>query len=60
MVDPGRAARPAGRRAGGRTRLPYFFMLLCAYYLLRPVRDAMAISAGLENLRWLYTGTFVR
>jgi ATP:ADP antiporter, AAA family len=37
----------------------YFFLLLCAYYLLRPVRDAMAITAGLENLRWLYTGTLV-
>jgi ATP:ADP antiporter, AAA family len=37
----------------------YFFMLLCAYYLLRPLRDAMAIGAGLENLPWLYTGTFV-
>ena len=37
----------------------YFFMLMCAYYLLRPLRDAMAISAGLKNLPWLYTGTFV-
>jgi AAA family ATP:ADP antiporter len=37
----------------------YFFMLLCAYYLLRPLRDAMAIGAGLENLRWLYSATFV-
>jgi AAA family ATP:ADP antiporter len=34
-------------------------MLMCAYYLLRPLRDAMAISAGLENLPWLYTGTFL-
>jgi hypothetical protein len=32
---------------------------MCAYYLLRPLRDAMAISAGLKNLPWLYTGTFV-
>ena len=37
----------------------FFFMLMCAYYLLRPLRDAMAIGAGLENLPWLYTGTFV-
>jgi AAA family ATP:ADP antiporter len=37
----------------------YFFMLLCAYYLLRPLRDAMAISAGVENQRWLYMGTFI-
>jgi AAA family ATP:ADP antiporter len=36
----------------------YFFMLMCGYYLLRPLRDAMAIGAGLENLPWLFTGTF--
>jgi len=50
-------ARPGEEKAVGFAFL-YFFMLLCAYYLLRPVRDAMAIGAGLENLRWLYTGTF--
>jgi AAA family ATP:ADP antiporter len=50
-------ARPGEESAVGLA-FAYFFMLLCAYYLLRPVRDAMAISAGLENLRWLYTGTF--
>ena len=51
-------AKPGEESAVGLA-FAYFFMLLCAYYLLRPVRDAMAISAGLENLRWLYTGTFV-
>jgi AAA family ATP:ADP antiporter len=51
-------AKPGEEPAVGLA-FAYFFMLLCAYYLLRPVRDAMAISAGLENLRWLYTGTFV-
>ena len=51
-------AKPGEERAVGLA-FAYFFMLLCAYYLLRPLRDAMAISAGLENLRWLYTGTFV-
>jgi len=50
-------AKPGEESAVGLA-FAYFFMLLCAYYLLRPVRDAMAISAGLENLRWLYTGTF--
>ncbi|MGQ0429462.1 MAG: NTP/NDP exchange transporter [Gammaproteobacteria bacterium] len=51
-------AKPGEERAVGLA-FGYFFMLMCAYYLLRPLRDAMAISAGLENLRWLYTGTFV-
>src|SRR6266404_478521 len=36
----------------------YFFLLLCSYYLLRPVRDALAVEAGTEKLRWLFTGTF--
>ncbi len=51
-------ARPGEERAVGLA-FSYFFMLMCAYYLLRPLRDAMAISAGLENLPWLYTGTFL-
>jgi ATP:ADP antiporter, AAA family len=37
----------------------YFFFLLCAYYVLRPVRDEMGIQGGLKNLPWLWTGTFV-
>jgi AAA family ATP:ADP antiporter len=37
----------------------YFFLLLASYYLLRPVRDALAIETGTERLRWLLTATFV-
>jgi AAA family ATP:ADP antiporter len=37
----------------------YFFCLLCGYYVLRPVRDEMGIQAGLGNLPWLFTATFV-
>ena len=37
----------------------YFFSLLAAYYLLRPVRDAMAIVGGVQNIPWLFTGTFL-
>ena len=37
----------------------YFFCLLCAYYILRPVRDEMGIQGGINNLPWLFTGTFV-
>jgi len=51
-------ARPGEERAVGFAFL-YFFLLLCSYYLLRPLRDAMAASAGLENLPWLFTATFV-
>jgi AAA family ATP:ADP antiporter len=37
----------------------YFFCLLCGYYMLRPVRDEMGIQGGVENLQWLFTGTFL-
>ena len=37
----------------------YFFLLLCSYYILRPVRDEMAVQAGLGQLQWLFTATFV-
>ena len=37
----------------------YFFCLLCGYYILRPVRDEMGIQGGVENLQWLFTGTFL-
>ncbi len=36
----------------------YFFFLLAAYYILRPLRDEMGIAAGRENLQWLFTATF--
>jgi len=37
----------------------YFFSLLCSYYILRPLRDEMGVASGVENLQWLFTGTFV-
>lgn len=37
----------------------YFFCLLGGYYILRPVRDEMGIVGGVDNLQWLFTGTFL-
>ena len=37
----------------------YYFSLLCSYYILRPLRDEMGITAGVEHLQWLFTGTFI-
>jgi len=37
----------------------YFFCLLCGYYLLRPVRDEMAVEGGVQHLPWMMTATFV-
>ena len=37
----------------------YFFCLLCGYYMLRPVRDEMAIQGGVQHLPWMMTATFL-
>ncbi len=36
----------------------YFFLVLCSYYLLRPVRDTVAVALGTEELQRLFTVTF--
>jgi AAA family ATP:ADP antiporter len=61
------AARMARKLLGARhgeeraviIAFAYFFLLLCSYYLLRPVRDAMASNAGLGRLPELFTYTFL-
>jgi ATP:ADP antiporter, AAA family len=35
-----------------------FFLLLCSYYILRPVRDEMAVRFGADKLQWLFSATF--
>ncbi len=37
----------------------YFFCILSSYYMLRSVRETMAIVSGVRNIPWLFTGTFV-
>ncbi len=37
----------------------YYFLLLCAYYILRPIRDEMGVAGGVDNLAWLFTGTLL-
>jgi ATP:ADP antiporter, AAA family len=36
----------------------YFFTLLAAYYVLRPLRDQMGIAGGVKALPWTFTATF--
>ncbi|HVE72110.1 MAG TPA: MFS transporter [Thermoanaerobaculia bacterium] len=36
-----------------------FFSVLCGYFVLRPVRDEIGVRAGVEQLPWLFTATFV-
>jgi AAA family ATP:ADP antiporter len=37
----------------------YFFLVLTAYYIIRPIREEMGVAGGVENLAWLFTGTLV-
>lgn len=37
----------------------YYFLLLCAYYILRPIRDDMGAAGGVENLAWLFSAVLV-
>ncbi|MCA9419487.1 MAG: hypothetical protein KC592_00620, partial [Nitrospira sp.] len=37
----------------------YFFCVLAAYYILRPVRDEMGVLSGAHNLPWLFSFVFV-
>lgn len=37
----------------------YFFCLLGAYYVLRPVREAMGVAGDVRKLPWLFTGTLL-
>ncbi|MHA6495313.1 NTP/NDP exchange transporter [Pseudomonas borbori] len=51
-------ARPGEWRAA----LCGFVLFLClftGYFMLRPIREAMGIRGGVDNLQWLFTATFV-
>lgn len=37
----------------------FFFLVLCGYFFLRPVRDAMGVSRGMGDLRGLFVATSV-
>ena len=35
----------------------FFFLVLCGYFFLRPVREAMGVARGMDELRWLFATT---
>lgn len=37
----------------------YLFCLMASYYIMRPLRDALASEVAAEDLRYLWTGTFI-
>lgn len=36
-----------------------FFLLFTSYFMLRPVRETFGIAGGIDNLQWLFLGTFL-
>src|SRR4051794_22902028 len=48
----------SGERAAVATAAGTYFLLLCGYYMLRSLREAMALEAGRENIPLLFTLTF--
>ena len=51
-LEPGEA--PAALAAAA-----YHFCLLCGYFVLRPIRDTMGIAGGVDQIPWLFLGTFL-
>ncbi|MBI4521583.1 MAG: MFS transporter, partial [Gemmatimonadetes bacterium] len=37
----------------------YFYFVLAAYFVIRPIRDQMGVAGGVNNLAWLFSGTLV-
>jgi AAA family ATP:ADP antiporter len=59
-----RALRPAVELRPGEARPlllsgGYFFFVLAAYYILRPLREDMGVAGGVDNLAWLFTSSLL-
>src|SRR2546429_9401301 len=35
------------------------FVVLAGYYILRPIREEIGATSGVENLPWMYTATLI-
>lgn len=67
MATPGPLQRGLSRLLGVEPEeapavtagMAMFFLLFTGYFMLRPVRETMGIAGGVDNLQWLFTGTFI-
>ncbi len=57
------AARALNFRRGelplGVLAAMFYFCVLCGYFFLRPVREAMGVAGGMDQLRWLFVMTSI-
>jgi AAA family ATP:ADP antiporter len=54
-----RPASAAAEAAAATAGFLFFFLLFASYFMLRPVRETFGIAGGIDNLPWLYVGTFL-
>ncbi|WP_119718850.1 NTP/NDP exchange transporter [Cognatilysobacter tabacisoli] len=64
MTTPGTASPPQPRIHSGEGRavalsFVYFFCVLTAYYVMRPVREQLSAAVGSTQLPWFYGATFL-
>jgi len=50
MIEP-------GERTAVLWAAACFFLLLCSWYTIRPVRESMGLTGGVRDLKWLYVAT---
>ena len=49
----------AGERYAVALSFAFFFCVLTAYYVMRPVREQLSAAVGSTQLPWFYAATFV-
>ncbi len=68
MTAASESARPSGSRglldirrheyAAVAWSFAYFFCVLSSYYILRPIRESLAVGSGPDTIPYLFMGTF--
>lgn len=58
MAGPGERVH-AGEWQALAVSFTYFFCVLAAYYMIRPVREQLAAAVGSTQLPWFYGATFI-
>lgn len=59
VVESPKIWKPGTERRAAILAFAYFFCLMSAYFVLRPVRDEMAVRSGVTSLPSLFLGTFI-
>jgi AAA family ATP:ADP antiporter len=58
-AEGGKARVHVGEWPAVAVSFTYFFCVLAAYYMIRPVREQLAAGVGSTQLPWFYAATFI-